>query len=120
MPADVSLLRSTAVGRSWGHTIRASYPLGDCAVVTLSLPRRKAFDGLPIGERLRRTGSEPECGLSVIDLRTGRTVHTLRLKGVVTELYDVVVLPGLERPMALGFRTDEIERTVVPDEAGTL
>ena len=32
--------------------------------------------------------------------------------GVVEELYDVVVLPGVTRPMALGFKTDDIRRTV--------
>jgi hypothetical protein len=31
---------------------------------------------------------------------------------VVQELYDVVVLPGVRRPMALGFKTDEIRRVV--------
>jgi len=32
------------------------------------------------------------------------------MEGVVEELYDVVVLPGVQRPMALGFKTDEIRR----------
>jgi hypothetical protein len=34
----------------------------------------------------------------------------VRLEGLVSELYDVVVLPGVVRPMALGFKTDEIQR----------
>jgi hypothetical protein len=52
----------------------------------------------------------------VIDLRTGDIVHWLRLDGVVTELYDVVALPGAIRPMALGFRTDEIRRVITVAE----
>ena len=48
----------------------------------------------------------------MIDLRSGDIVHWLRIEGVVEELYDVVVLPGVARPMALGFKTDEIRRTV--------
>ncbi|MBY0588234.1 TIGR03032 family protein, partial [bacterium] len=52
------------------------------------------------------------CGLQVIDLETGDIVHWLRLEGIVTELYDVVVLPNVTRPMALGFKTDEIRRTI--------
>ncbi|MDZ8026112.1 MAG: hypothetical protein RMY36_020075 [Nostoc sp. SerVER01] len=32
--------------------------------------------------------------------------------GVVLELYDVVALPGVRRPMAIGFRSDEICRVV--------
>jgi hypothetical protein len=55
----------------------------------------------PLRERLEQRGAESQCGLYVIDLNTGHIVHTVRLEGIVTELYDVVVLPGLTRPMAL-------------------
>jgi hypothetical protein len=48
----------------------------------------------------------------VIDLRTGDTVHWLTIAGVVEELYDVAVLPGVVRPMALGFKSDEIRRVI--------
>jgi len=48
----------------------------------------------------------------VIDLRSGDAVHWLRFEGVVDELYDVVALPRVRRPMALGFKTDEIRRVV--------
>ena len=51
-------------------------------------------------------------GLCVIDMRTGDLVAWLWLQGVVRELYDVVVLPGVRRPSALGFKTDEIRRTI--------
>ena len=41
----------------------------------------------------------------------------LRLEGrQVTELYDSAVLPGVRQPMALGFKTMEIERLMVIDE----
>lgn len=45
--------------------------------------------------------------------------HWLRLEGMVSELYDVVVLPRVARPMALGLKTDEIARllTVGDEEA---
>ncbi|MCA9660695.1 MAG: hypothetical protein KC486_20300, partial [Myxococcales bacterium] len=33
------------------------------------------------------------------------------------ELYDVAVLPGVRRPMALGLRTDEIRRVITIGEA---
>ena len=44
----------------------------------------------------------------------------MRLGGVVEELYDVVLLPGVMRPMALGFKTDEIRRVLSVDETGKL
>ena len=59
-----------------------------------------------------RRDAEPRCGLLVVDLRTGDAVHWLRIEGVVEELYDVAVLPGVRRPMALGLKTDEIRRTI--------
>lgn len=48
----------------------------------------------------------------MIDLRSGDIVHSLRMEGVVLELYDVVALLGVRRPMAIGFRSDEIRRVV--------
>ena len=84
------------------------------AVIGLSRPRAKAptFEGLALGEQLAQRGAVPRCGLHVVDLRTGDATHWLRIEGVVEELYDVVALPGMRRPMALGFRTDEIRRMI--------
>ncbi len=86
---------------------------GDFAVVGLSKPRQnKTFSGLPLDDNLRARNAEARCGLQVIDLRTGDIVHWLRIEGIVHELYDVAVLPGVHRPMALGFKTDEIRRVL--------
>jgi uncharacterized protein (TIGR03032 family) len=95
--------------------------VGDYAVVTLSKPRHVTFHGLDLDERLQKRGAEPQCGLQVVDLRTGTIAHWLRLDGsLVTELYDTVVLPGVRQPMALGFKTNEIERLLLVDEEGVL
>jgi uncharacterized protein (TIGR03032 family) len=91
---------------------------GDYAIMGLSRPRHdKTFGGLVLDETLSAKAAEARCGLHVIDLRTGDCIEWLRLEGQVTELYDVAVLPGVARPMALGFKTDEIERllSVGPD-----
>src|SRR5262249_872197 len=95
---------------------------GDYAVVGLSGPRhdRKTFGGLALDEELARRGAEPRCGLQVIDLRNGNVVHWVGLGGVVSELYDVVALPGVVRPMALGFKTDEIQRLLTVGEGQPL
>ena len=93
---------------------------GDYAVVGLSQPRHeKTFAGLALDDELSSRGAEARCGLQVIDLRTGDAVHWIRLEGMVSELYDVAVLPGVVRPMALGFKTDEIQRIIaIGDEGG--
>jgi uncharacterized protein (TIGR03032 family) len=94
---------------------------GDFAVAGLSKPRReKAFAGLDLDTELSKRQAEPRAGLQVIDLRSGDVVHWVRLEGVVEELYDVAVLPGVTRPAALGFKTDEIRRTLLMDESGQL
>ena len=95
--------------------------VGDYAVVGLSRPRHdKTFSGLPLDENLATRGAVAQCGLYVIDLRTGDIVHWLKLEGMVSELYDVVTLPGAVRPMALGFKNDEIERLLSIGDAGVL
>jgi uncharacterized protein (TIGR03032 family) len=91
----------------------------DYAVVGLSRPRHDAtFGGLPLEEELSRRNAELQCGLQVIDLNSGDVVQWLRVEGEVTELYDVVALPGVVRPMALGFKTDEIHRLLAVDDSG--
>lgn len=86
---------------------------GDYAVVGLSKSREnKTFSGLALDEKLRQQLVEPRCGLMVIDLRSGDIVHWLRIEGIVRELYDVAVLPGVRRPMAIGLKSDEIRRVI--------
>lgn len=82
------------------------------AVVGLSKLRAHPFTGLVLEERLKIEGNRPHCGLMVIDLDSGEIVHWLHLEGVVEELFDIVVLPGVRQPKAIGFQKDEIERLV--------
>jgi Domain of unknown function (DUF4915) len=69
---------------------------------------------------LATPGAHARCGLLIIDLRTGDSVHWVRVEGLVRELYDVAVLPHVTRPMALGFKTGEIERTIAIGTPGEL
>ena len=93
--------------------IRGLTIYGHFAVVGMSMPRHnRTFSDLALDDELKRRNVEPRCGLLVIDLRSGDIVHWIRLEGVVQELYDVVVLPGVARPMALGLVSDEIRRTI--------
>ncbi len=92
--------------------------VGDFAVVALSgMRQNRTFSGLPLDDNLASRQADPRCGLQVINLVTGDTVHWLRIEGIVEELYDVIALPGVRRPQALGFKTDEIRRMLrVGDE----
>lgn len=91
------------------------------ALVGLSKLRSRPFTGLALEERLRQAGQTPQCGLMVIELATGRVLHWLQLDGVVEELFDVVVLPGVARPQSLGFQDEDIERLVTfPGSGGVV
>ena len=92
--------------------------VGEHAVIGVSRPREnRTFDGLALNERLAREGVGPLCHLAVVNLATGDIEHRLVIEGVVEELYDVVALPGVIRPTAIGFRSGEIRFTVRPASA---
>lgn len=91
------------------------------AVVGLSKPREnRTFSGYSLDKKLTTRNADARCALYVIDLRSGDIVYWLRIEGIVSELYDVVILPGVVRPMALGFKTDEIRWTLSVGESQTL
>ena len=91
--------------------------IGQYALVGLSLAREnRTFQGLPLDQALAARGAEPRCGLLVIDTQSGDTIEWLRIEGVVRELFDVTVLPGIRNPAAIGFRTDEIKRVISIDD----
>jgi uncharacterized protein (TIGR03032 family) len=91
---------------------------GDWAIIGLSDRREnRTFQDLPLEDNLRKHDAETRCGLLVVNLKTGEAPHWVRFQGVVRELYDVAVLPGVIRPMAVGFKSDEIRHYVsVPPE----
>lgn len=87
--------------------------VGDHAVIGLSLPRdNKTFQDLPLDAALTEKNTEARCGLIVVDLKTGDTVHWVRFEGVVTELYDVALISGIKNPSLVGFKSDEIRRVI--------
>ena len=71
--------------------------VGPLAFVGLSQVRESnVFSGLPIVQRKDR-----ECGIRVVDLRSGTCVAFLRFEGMVQEIFDVQVLPGIRNPELL-------------------
>lgn len=114
--ADLETGRFEPIAFCPGFLRGASF-VGDYAIVGLSLPREnRTFSGLALDEKLQKADTDARCALQVIDLKTGDIVHWLRIEGVVQELYDVSVLPGVQRPMAIGFMTDEIRRILTVDD----
>jgi uncharacterized protein (TIGR03032 family) len=86
---------------------------GNHAVVGLSLAREnRTFEGIDLGAALAARDTEARCGLAIFDLRTGDMTGWVRIEGVIRELYDVAFLPGVRRPSAIGFKTDEVKRVI--------
>jgi uncharacterized protein (TIGR03032 family) len=88
---------------------------GKYAFVGLSKPRYQRFEGLALDAKLQAADSEPWCGVQVIDLDTGAVAQWFRIDGPVAELYDVGVVPGVQRPMSLSFASDEILGLITHD-----
>jgi uncharacterized protein (TIGR03032 family) len=92
--------------------------VGQFAIVGISRPRpdTRTLQGLKLDGALAEKGVSARCGILVIDLKRGDIVHWLHIQGVVQELYDVIALPGVVRPMALGFKSDEIRRSLTIED----
>lgn len=86
--------------------------VGDFAVVGLSKPRDYHFSGLLLGEKLQQKQAEARCGILIIDIKTGNIVEWLDMDTEATELYDVAILPQVQCPMALGFKSGNIAKLV--------
>jgi uncharacterized protein (TIGR03032 family) len=87
--------------------------VGRHAVIGLSLPRRNAiFEGLALDETLGKAGTAPICGLQIVDLDTGQTLHWLRSEHTIEELFDVAILLDIHQPEAVGFQGESIETYV--------
>ena len=83
--------------------------VGGYAVVGLSKLRSPQFSGLPLEQQLNAIGLPGGCcGLRVIDLASGTVVHSLDLPEPIDELFDVVALPGVRQPRALGLLGEDI------------
>lgn len=85
---------------------------GKYAIVGTSLPRNVGFVGLDLDESLKQRDTDPRCSVLIINIETGDIVHWLTFESHITELYDVAFLPGIKRPMHLGFQTNEIRQLI--------
>ena len=86
---------------------------GRFAVVGVSRPPRgDTFDGLPLRERLEQSGTDPVCGVFVIDVETGAVEHSLVLHGSAPEVHGVAVLVGARSPRSIAVQGDEVQDLV--------
>lgn len=82
------------------------------ALVTVSEPREAGFKGLPLEGNLEARGAIAWCGVLVVQLSTGDIVEWMRFNGAVTEVFDVVALPGVRCPMVIAPDSAEAQQTI--------
>jgi uncharacterized protein (TIGR03032 family) len=88
---------------------------GPFAFVGLSRIRETStFGGLPLADRVR----DLKCGVTALDLRSGRIVGELEFRSAVEEIFDVQLLPGARFPEVVGFQNETIHHTFIIPPAG--
>jgi uncharacterized protein (TIGR03032 family) len=91
--------------------------IGNYALVGLSALRdNRTFSGLSLDAHLQAHNVDARCGIQVINLESGATEHWIRLEGLVQELYDVVTLPDVRRPLLIGVQKDDIHKMISIEE----
>jgi len=86
---------------------------GPFAFIGLSQVRESVFDGIPVAKRTERN-----CGVWLVDLRDGRIAGFLRFEGIVQEIFDVQILPGIRYPDILEPNDDHVGAAfVLPEPA---
>ena len=84
--------------------------VGPYAFIGLSKIREKsAMNGEPLAERREQL----KCGVSVVELRSGRLIAMLEFQTAVEEIFDVQLLPGLRFPEVVGFQKETIQHTFI-------
>ncbi len=86
------------------------------AAVGASLPRDGTFRGLELDAAIKAKGSEPRCGVFIVDTRNGDILHWIALEGRVRELFDVAIVPGVRTPMCVGLASPEMRTLVTFEE----
>lgn len=86
------------------------------AIVTLSKPRYKRFDGLQLADTLEQRDADPWCGVQIISLADGSVAHWIRFDGAIQELFDVCILPGVKDAITLGPQSAEIKNFITIEE----
>jgi uncharacterized protein (TIGR03032 family) len=99
---DVHTGRHVVVAGLPGYLRGLSFA-GPFALIGLCQIREKhIFGGLPVQQKYKKL----LCGVAVVDLRTGQQAAMLEFTSGVQELYEVLFLPGVRRPMVLNTEKD--------------
>ena len=91
---------------------------GDWAIVGVSQPRGKdkTFEGLELQDRLQKENVSARCMIAFVNLKTGDIENWITVGDPISEIYDVVLLPGVRSPHLLGFQKEDIRFVINPED----
>ncbi|QLE54208.1 TIGR03032 family protein [Nostoc sp. TCL26-01] len=92
--------------------------IGDYAIVGSSQPPGQIIADLKLAEKL--TSNTPECGLLIINIKTGEILHWLKLSAEITDIFDVQILSGVNHPQVAEIGSEEIHRLISLDPLSPL
>lgn len=81
---------------------------GSYAIVGLSKPRYKRFEGLKLEQRLKDSDTSPWCGVQILDISKGNCAEWFNIEGSVSELYDLETIPDVQVPMIMAPSSTEL------------
>ncbi|MCC6457902.1 MAG: TIGR03032 family protein [Caldilineaceae bacterium] len=96
--------------------------VGDYAIIGCARPEDAEMNAdIALFATLQREQQRPQCGLFIVDLRSGEIVHTLTFVAKnLREIFDVIALPGVRHPNALDLTNDDILDTITISPAVAL
>jgi uncharacterized protein (TIGR03032 family) len=94
---DVKTGQHVVVAALPGYLRGLSFAGGFALIGLCQIREKRIFGGLPVQERF----SKLLCGVAIVDLRTGKQVGMIEFTSGVQELYEVLFLPNVMRPMIL-------------------
>ena len=87
--------------------------IGNYAVIGTCRPlNENDFDGLDLNDNLKSHDQEAQCGIWVVNLENGDIEHHMTFDRVINDIFSVITMPNVKRPMALGLNPAEISRMV--------
>lgn len=112
--ADLETGERTEIARLPGFTRGLDFH-SHLAFIGLSQVRETAtFSGIPLVEQ----NTQRNCGIWVLDTRTGATVAFLTFDGAVQEIFAIQVLPGIRLPDLINEPGETLDSSfILPDEA---
>jgi uncharacterized protein (TIGR03032 family) len=82
--------------------------IGNCAVIGISRPRQDdGFKKLHLKRVLEKRNEQPQCGLMIVDLKTGRIAHRLNFQHTMKEISNVSIIPDVRQAAMLAFSNQE-------------